>query len=385
MKQFVKKLALPVFVALVANVIATPCAFAQTHDLPRRDLSDLPPYKVEYKVQGGFRIFGSELKGAMEALAVGFKKYHPEAMMATNFMTSSEGAIAGLYTGISDLAPAGDDAKITDMMPFFDTFNYLPTEISIATGGHEKRGTLWPAVIVVNKDNSIAKLTMRQLECIFGAERTGGWELGSSNLATAKMGDNLLFTAKYARGPETNIRKWGQLGLTGEWASKEIQTYGYVAPGFQIYFERKLFHWSDKWNPNYREYVETKEATADSYGKAVDSTTMLDELSKDKYGIGWAAQMHIKDYPGVKAVAIAANEGGPYVAMSADTVANRSYPLVRDAYVYVNRVPGRPMDPRAREFLRFVLSREGQQIIANTDMYYPLTAAALREQLKRLE
>ena len=385
MKRFVNKLALPVLIAVVANVVAAPCAFAQTHDLPRRDLSDLPPYKVEYKVQGGFRIFGSELKGAMEALAIGFKKYHPEAMMATNFMTSSEGAIAGLYTGISDLAPAGDDAKITDMMPFFDTFNYLPTEISIATGGHEKRGTLWPAVIVVNKDNSIAKLTMRQLECIFGAERTGGWELGSSNLATAKMGDNLLFTAKYARGPETNIRKWGQLGLTGEWASKEIQTYGYVAPGFQIYFERKLFHWSDKWNPNYREYVETKEATADSYGKAVDSTTMLDELSKDKYGIGWAAQMHIKDYPGVKAVAIAANEGGPYVAMSADTVANRSYPLVRDAYVYVNRVPGKPMDPRAREFLRFVLSREGQQIIANTDMYYPLTAAALREQLKRLE
>src|SRR6266849_1607627 len=385
MKRFVNKLALPVLISVVANVFAAPCAFAQTHDLPRRDLSDLPPYKVEYKVQGGFRIFGSELKGAMEALAVGFKKYHPEAMMATNFMTSSEGAIAGLYTGISDLAPAGDDAKITDMMPFFDTFNYLPTEISIATGGHEKRGTLWPAVIVVNKDNSIAKLTMRQLECIFGAERTGGWELGSSNLATAKMGDNLLFTAKYARGPETNIRKWGQLGLTGEWASKEIQTYGYVAPGFQIYFERKLFHWSDKWNPNFREYVETKEATADSYGKAVDSMTMLDELSKDKYGIGWAAQMHIKDYPGVKAVAIAANEGGPYVAMSADTVANRSYPLVRDAYVYVNRVPGKPMDPRAREFLRFVLSREGQQIIANTDMYYPLTAAALREQLKRLE
>src|SRR5438128_12565959 len=102
MKRFVNKLVLPVLIAVVANVVAAPGAFAQTHDLPRRDLSDLPPYKVEYKVQGGFLIFGSELKGAMEALAVGFKKYHPEAMMATNFMTSSEGAIAGLYTGISD-------------------------------------------------------------------------------------------------------------------------------------------------------------------------------------------------------------------------------------------------------------------------------------------
>src|SRR5258708_7316881 len=385
MNRFTTKLAILVLIALIANVFVATRALGQTTDLPRRDLSDLPSYKPEYKVVGGFRICGSELKGAVEALVVGCKKYDPDARISTSFITSSEGAMAGLYIGISDLAPAGDDAKITDMMPFFNTFNYLPTEISIATGGHEKRGTLWPAVIVVNKDNPITRLTMRQLECIFGAERTGGWELGSSNLAAAKMGDNLLFTAKYARGPETNIRKWGQLGLTGEWVNKEIQTYGYVAPGFQIYFERKLFHWSDKWNPNFREYVETKEATADQSGKAVDSTTMLEELSKDKYGIGWAAQMHIKDYPGVKALAIAANEGGPYVAMGAGTVANRTDPLIRDAYVYLNRVPGRPMDPKAKEFLRFVLSREGQQIIANTDMYYPLTAAALRAQLKRLE
>src|ERR1700716_1255643 len=116
--------------------------------------------------------------------------------MSTNLLTRREGAREGLYIGIADLAPAGDDAKITDMMPFFNTFNYLPTEISIATGGHEKRGTLWPAVIVVNKDNPITKLTLRQLECIFGAERTGGWELGESNLARAKAGDNLLYTAK---------------------------------------------------------------------------------------------------------------------------------------------------------------------------------------------
>src|SRR5229473_4023094 len=177
MRPFVRKLAVAVLIALVANVLAAPGVRAQTHDLPRRDLSDLPSYKPEYKVQGGFRIFGSELKGAMEALAIGFKKYHPDAKISTNFMTSSEGAIAGLYTGISDLAPAGDDAKITDMMPFYGTFHYLPTEISIATGGHEKRGTLWPAVIVVNKDNPLTKLTTDQLDRIFGSERTGGWEL----------------------------------------------------------------------------------------------------------------------------------------------------------------------------------------------------------------
>jgi phosphate transport system substrate-binding protein len=71
--------------------------------------------------------------------------------------------------------------------------------------------------------------------------------------------------------------------------------------------------------------------------------------------------------------------------MSAETVANRTYPLIRDAYVYVNRAPGKPMDPKVKEFLRFVLSREGQQIIADTDMYYALTPDALREQLKKLD
>src|ERR1700676_5276059 len=114
MKRFMNKLVVSVLMAVMANVLAVSGLLAQTHDLPRRDLSDLPSYKPEYKVQGGFRIFGSELKGAMEALANGFKKYQPDAKISTNFMTSSEGAIAGLYIGISDLAPAGDDAKITD-------------------------------------------------------------------------------------------------------------------------------------------------------------------------------------------------------------------------------------------------------------------------------
>src|SRR3984893_5226304 len=102
MKRFVDKLAVPICMVLIENVFAAPGALAQTHDLPRRDLSDLPSYKPEYKVQGGFRIFGSELKGAIEALANGFKKYQPDAKISTNFMTSSEGAIAGLYIGISD-------------------------------------------------------------------------------------------------------------------------------------------------------------------------------------------------------------------------------------------------------------------------------------------
>src|SRR5258708_6166166 len=191
------------------------------------DPNQLPEYQPHIKVAGAMRIFGSELKGQMVVWEAGFTKFHPDVVFANNFMTSSEGAMAGLYTVISDVAPAVDDAKITDRMPFYNTFRYLPLELSVATGGYEKRGTLWAIQIVVNKDNPLSKLTMEQLDGIFGSERTGGW-------------DGILYTSKYARGPEKNIRTWGQAGLTGERADKPIHIYGYVAPGFEIAVERKI-------------------------------------------------------------------------------------------------------------------------------------------------
>ncbi|SIT47801.1 Phosphate ABC transporter periplasmic phosphate-binding protein [Paraburkholderia piptadeniae] len=362
-----------VLLALAGLALGAAHAAAQTPDL-----NQLAPYKPEYNVTGGLRIAGSELKGNVDLLVEGFKKFHPDAMVSTNFMTSSEGALGMMYAGVSDIAPMGDDAKVTDQMPFYNTYRHVPTEISIATGGYDKRGTLFAWAIVVNKDNPLAKLSMGQLDRIFGSERTGGWEIG------ADANNNLLYTSRYARGPETNIRTWGQLGLNGDWANKEIQTYGYIAPGFAVNFERKVMHWSDKWNPNFKEYVEEKEATTDAAGKAVASERMLEDISNNKYGIGWAALMHAKDYPNVKVLAISQTDNSPAIALTPDNVKNRSYPLTRDAYIYVNRTPGQPLDPRVREFMRFVLSRDGQQIIQNAGVYTPLPAKYVAEQLKKL-
>ncbi|WP_326809984.1 hypothetical protein OIE62_37900 [Streptomyces scopuliridis] len=335
-------------------------------------VAELPPYEPETKVIGGIRIFGSFLKGNVEVWEKGFLKHHPEAEFAHNFTTSSEGAMAGLYTGLSDVAPAGDDAKITDMMPYYNVFRHLPVEVSVATGGYEARGTLWAIPIVVHKDNPIRRLSLRQLAGIFGAERTGGWE-------------GILYTAKYARHPRENIRTWGELGLRGEWAERPIQTYGYCAPGFTYYFQRKLFHHSDKWNPNFRQYVEAKEAPDDDLGKAVASERMLEELSEDKYGIAWAALMHTKNYPNVRPLALAVGDGGPYVPLTPETVRDRTYPLIRDAYFYLNRAPGKSLDPKVREFMRYILSREGQRDIVEHGIYNPLTPQALREQRQKLD
>jgi phosphate transport system substrate-binding protein len=375
----------PRFTLLVA-LLGASGAFAQVPDP-----GAIPPYKKERNVVGGLRIAGSELKGVVDLLVEGFRKFQPDAKVSTNFMTSSEGALGMMIAGVSDIAPMGDDAKITDQMPFFNAFGYVPTEISIATGGYDKRGTLFAWAIVVNKANPLARLSMDQLDRIFGSERTGGWEVG------ANAANNLLFTARYARGRDSNIRTWGQLDLKGDYADKEIQTYGYVAPGFAVSFERMVMHWSVKWNPNFREYVEMKEATPDADGLSVASQRMYEALQKDKYGIGWGALMHVNGtcvnpdgskcpgYPGLKIIAVSRTPEGPGIPLTSDNVANRSYPLARDAYIYLNKAPGRALDPKVREFLRFVLSREGQEIIARNGPYFPLPASDVREQLKKLD
>ena len=350
---------------------------SQYVELPPPSLPDLPSYKVEYKVVGGIRMIGSELKNAVEYLAEEFMKFHPDAKLSTSHIPSSEGGIAGLYMGTSDVAPMGDDAKITDLMPFYNTFGYMPTEVSVATGGYEKRGSLFAWAIVVNKDNPLNEISMDQLERVFGSERSGGWELVD--------GVDYKFTSKWARTRDSNIRTWGQLGLTGEYANHEIETFGYAAPGFAVSVERALFHWSKKWNANFMEYVEVKQTPGDAAGLKVASERPLEALVNNKYAIGIAGLMHAKNYPHLKVLAVAPRGGGPAVALTPENVVHRKYPLIRDAYFYVNKPPGGKLDPRVREFMRFVLSREGQEVIARVGYYYPLEAGYLREQLKKLD
>jgi len=345
-------------------------------ELPPPSLPNLPAYKAETKLTGTLRVYGSELKNSVEYLAKGFQAFHPNVRITWSNAPSSEGGLAGLYTGVSDVAPMGDDAKITDIMPFYNAFGYNPTEIVVSSGGYEKRGSLWAWAIVVNKDNPLNEISVDELTRVFGSERSGGWKIAENDYK---------FTAEFARDKSTNIRTWGQLGVKGPLANQEIQTYGYASPGFAIYFERNWFHWSKKWNANFMEYVEDKQTVPDAYGKMVDSRRPLEILSKDANGMGIAGLMHVKNYPNLKVLKISEKRGGPAIALTPQTVATRTYPLHRDGYFYVNKAPGQPLDPKVREFMRFVLSREGQEIIAKVGYYYPLDAKIIAEQRKKLD
>ena len=111
--------------------------------------------------------------------------------------------------------------------------------------------------------------------------------------------------------------------------------------------------------------------------------SLLEDLSKDKYGIAYSN----RGYPAqskVKELAVAEKDGGPFVEMTIGTVQNRSYPLYSEEYFYLNRKPGTAVDPKVKEFLRYVLSQEGQQEVMRDGKFLPLTAAAAREQLQKL-
>jgi phosphate transport system substrate-binding protein len=341
-----------------------------------QELSSLPEYKPEQKVFGPIRSVGGTMGGQYKIWEEGFRKFHPDVRFVDNLI-SSEASIGGLYTLAADLGPSGHDAELMDLLPFTENFGYYPTEIVAATGAFDpgKKGGSGSLVIFVNKDNPIAKLTMKQLDGIFGAERTGGLK-------------GIVLTPEFARGADENIRTWGQLGLSGDWADKPIQTYGYTFTGMKWFFQMKVFHGGQKWNPNYREYVETESFMVDRKnpeGRTLTIDQMLADLSKDKYGIAYCPLHYAKTFPQVKPLAIADKEGGPYYEPNRDNFQKRTYPLTRSAFIYLNHAPGHAVDPKVKEFLRYILSRDGQQEVVKYGRYLPLPAEVAREQLKKLE
>ena len=107
--------------------------------------------------------------------------------------------------------------------------------------------------------------------------------------------------------------------------------------------------------------------------------------AKNTYGIAWTGIPHAAGIPEVKVLALAQREGAAYVMPTLETIRDRTYPLTRSVFMYVNRAPGKALAPSQREFLRYVLSREGQEAVARNGNYIPLTAAAVEEGRRQLD
>ncbi len=334
------------------------------------DLSGLPAYVPEQTVSGTLRLWGNNYildSNLGDWWAEGFKKFHPGVKFDFSGLKSGLVATAGLVAGTADIV---GNRRITfaELESFERMFNYEPLQITMAMGSYDVPGWMTTFCIVVHKDNPLTKLTLQQLDGIFGTARDGGWE-------------GTTWHPEAGRGANENIRTWGQLGLTGEWADKPIHVYGLnLRYNNCDMFEHVVFHGGDKWNEGLHEYANYVKADG---SLAIAATELAKDLGHDRYGIGWSGIQNLT--PQTKALALAATAGGPYVALTIENVQNRTYPLAFEMFFYVNRPPGTPLDPKVKEFLRYVLSREGQDAVQRDGKYLPLTADVVREQLKKLE
>src|SRR3984893_17058129 len=335
----------------------------------RWKLDDLPEYKPEQRLSGTLRVWGSgyfaqgNLGNYWEE---GFRKYHPDVKFEYHLKAPALG-IPALSMGLADIAPSRH-ITFDETLMFERVFSRDPIEITMVTGSLNVPGWNYALAIIVNKDNPILKLTVKQLDGIFGTDRDGGY-------------DGTTWRTDIARGPEKNIRTWGQLGLTGEWAGKPISVYGdnlrYHIPRT---FERLVFQGSDKWNEHLHEYANFKSPDGTN---TLEAQQVINALIKDPYGIGYSTVAY--STPHTKTIAIAPRGSDKYVELNLETLRNRTYPLFDEVYFYLDREPGKPVDPKVKGFLRYVLSREGQDAVQRDAKYLPLTAAVVREQLKKLE
>jgi phosphate transport system substrate-binding protein len=207
----------------------------------------------------------------------------------------------------------------------------------------------------VHKDNPLSLLTLAQLDAIFGYE--------------------------HLRGPQS-IRTWGQLGLRGEWAKQPIHLYGFDAySGSGRFFRHAVLN--DSRNMNWdrmREITDRKNRD----GSVVDAgRRILDALAMDRFGIA-VSNLPIGKAQ-VKPLALAGDAAGPFVAATKENLISRRYPLVRAGVALINRAPGQQLDPKVREFLRYILSRDGQMDIVDEGMFLPLGAGRSDVQLEKLD
>jgi len=330
---------------MVSVVVAFPtmCVRAQNF---------LPSYHSSQTITGTIRIWGNDrMEILMKYWQEGFRRHHPDVRFETNLIGTGTG-MAGLYTSVADLALMGRASTAKEIQAFEWVFRYKPLGIEVSTGSLDVPGKTFAVSVFVHKDNPLSKLTLTQLDAIFGSE--------------------------HLRGPR-NIRNWGDLGLTGEWRDKAINCYGYNAEtATASFFKRVVFNGSDKWNCELKEFGDLEQPENSLHAQRV-----LDALAKDRYGIAFSNLRFVNRQ--VKPIALAATDDGPYYEATKGNLIQRKYPLTRAAFVYVNRAPGQPLNSKVEEFLRYILSQEGQQDVVREGDFLPLSGETVREQLRNLD
>lgn len=322
-----KKLIASVVVSASAAIITT-AATAETKVDP-----NLPAYTKVGGVSGSLSSVGSDtLANLMTLWAEEFKKQYPSVAVQIQAAGSST-APPALTEGTSSFGPMSRPMKDQEIEAFEKKYGYKPTGIPVAIDA---------LAVFVNKDNPIKGMTMEQVDAVFSSTRTCG---GAKD-----------------------ITKWGDLGLTGPWANRDVQLFGRnsVSGTYGYFKEHALCKGDFKSNvneqPGSASVVQSTAASLNAIGYS---------------GIGYTTSS-------VKAVPLANKPGGEFVAATSENALTGAYPLSRALLVYVNKAPGKELAPLEREFVKMVLSKQGQEIVVK-DGYIPLPASMVQKTLEKLD
>ncbi|MBU2882918.1 phosphate ABC transporter substrate-binding protein PstS family protein [Psychrosphaera sp. B3R10] len=292
---------------------------------------DIPTYQKTSGISGNLSTVGSDtLANMMTFWAEEFKRLYPNVNIQIQAAGSST-APPALTEGTSNFGPMSRKMKSKEIEAFEKRFGYKPTPIPVAIDA---------LAVFVHKDNPIKGLKISDVDAIFSSTRKCG-------------------------APQ-NIDRWGDLGLTGQWAAKDVQLFGRNSvSGTYGYFKKKALCKGDFKN---------------NVNEQPGSASVVQSVSSSLNGIGYSGIGYKTS--GVRAVALA-KKGTNYVDANMENAVNGKYPLSRFLFVYVNKHPNKPLSPMETEFVKMVLSQTGQEIVEK-DGYIPLPAKVIEKQLKVL-
>jgi len=321
-------------------------------------VASLPPYRPRARVSGHIVIWGhgSATRDFMGPLirrwSAEFRRYQP-GVTFENRMYGTSSAIGGLAVGGGNIAILGEEISPDAERMFERARGYKPTKVEIANGSLATNYFDYAHQIFVNRANPLARLSLQQLEEIFGAEH---------------------------RCAPRNIRTWGELGLKGAWANRPIHPYSWATDeDFALFLRERALCGSHRWNPATSEVHPIQKPDGSQYDLGQQ---IVDRVARDPLGIGISNQRFAR--PDVKALPLAWSAKGTYVAATDASLISHQYPLVRIIPAFIDRRPGQPADPAVAEFLRFILSREGQAALIEQSGYLPLDAKEADEAQKWL-
>lgn len=292
----------------------------------------LEPYKAVSGVSGNLSSVGSDtLNNLMTLWAETFYKFYPNVKIQIEGKGSTT-APPALIAGTAQLGPMSRPMRGTEIDQFEKKFGYKPTPIRTAVDA---------LAVFVNKDNPIKCLTFPQADAIFSKSRR--WDY------------------------KEDIKTWGQLGLTGDWANRPISLYGRnSASGTYGFFKEHALK-----NGDYKDEVKEQPGSA----------SVVQGVTVDRYAIGYSGIGYAT--AGVRAVPLAEKEGDKCVEATAENSYAGTYPLARFLYVYINKAPGKALDPLTHEFVKLIISKDGQEIVVK-DGYFPIPASIAKEEVAKL-